>query len=251
MDSEYGRIYAELYRRHWWWRSRESFVLSWIRRHLGKRGGAVLDVGCGDGLFLPRLQEFGRPQGLEVDCELISAETRRNWEIYEGPLDTAFQPGKEFDLIVALDVIEHIEHDVAAVCRMRDLLTPEGLLVLTVPALPRLWTRHDDVNHHFRRYSKRSLRQVANAAGLETLQLRYFFLWPVAGKVALKILERLGMARGAHPKLPPRPINRFLTALCALEHAVAAKLPFPLGTSLLLVASGASGSQAPARSAGS
>ena len=151
MDSEYGQIYEDLYRRHWWFRVREAILLDVIRR-LGVRYPAdILDVGCGNGLFFEGLSEFGNVVGIEIDRSLIPSDSRYRDRIFNQPLGAPEYSGMRFDLITALDVIEHIQDDHRAVEDMLSMLRPGGRLVITVPASMLLWDRHDVINHNSKR----------------------------------------------------------------------------------------------------
>ncbi|RMH15110.1 MAG: class I SAM-dependent methyltransferase [Acidobacteria bacterium] len=236
MDPDYGRRYRELYRRHWWWRAREALVLERIAALAPAGGfGRILDVGCGDALLLPRLRRFGRPLGLEADAALISDATRRSGDVVVAPFDERFQPDEPFGLILMLDVLEHLADDVAALRHARRLLVPGGVLLITVPALPVLWTRHDDLNHHHRRYDRRRFHDVAAAAGVAVESARYAFHWLVAAKLLVRLKECLRPGEPRPPSIPPAPVNRLLYAFCRLEAATWGRLPWPAGSSLVAV----------------
>src|SRR5690349_4838809 len=104
MDPAYAARYAELYRRHWWWRAREEFILRELRR-LRLPRGPVLDIGSGDGLFFDRLSEFGEPYGIEPDPAMIGPDARNRSRVHAGTLET-FRPEHRYTLILMLDVLE-------------------------------------------------------------------------------------------------------------------------------------------------
>lgn len=191
MDSRYATVYADLYRRHWWWRAREAAVVATIQELALPRPAQILDVGCGDALFFDRLEEFGAVEGLEVDASLVSAETRQTRRVFVQPFDAAFDPGKRYDLILMLDVLEHVPDPEAALRHATHLLEPGGYLLVTVPALRWLWTSHDDFNQHRTRYHRDELGQELRHAGLAVEALRFLFLWPVVGKIGVKLKEKL------------------------------------------------------------
>lgn len=235
MDAAYGARYAELYRRHWWWRVREAAILAELRRLRPPAGWRrILDVGCGDGLFFDRLAEFGEVEGVEPDTALLDPTGRWRAAIHAVPFDERFQPGNRFDVILMLDVLEHLVHPEAALQHAVRLLTPGGVVVITVPALQWLWTRHDDLNHHVMRYDRKSIRRLARAAGVRILRERYLFQWLVPVKLAVRALEAVRPARPELPGIPPGPINRLLRAITRLESEVALRIPLPLGNSLLV-----------------
>ena len=236
MDPEYARHYRELYERHWWWRAREAALLAVIDRLRPACGWTrILDVGCGDGLFFNQLLQFAPVDGVEPAGELLDPNGRHRSRIHVGPFDNRFRPGVTYDLILMLDVIEHLDNPVAAVRRGVELLTPTGLVIITVPAFMTLWTNHDVLNHHKTRYTKRGLREVARQAGLHVLEDRYWFQWMFAAKIAARAVEVALRSKPAPATVPPWWINRPLYALSRLEHKLLTPLNPPFGSSLLLI----------------
>jgi SAM-dependent methyltransferase len=151
-------------------------------------------------------------------------------------LDEEFHPEGKFDLITMLDVLEHIQDPVAAVGQCRDILVPGGSLLITVPAFRSLWTHHDDVNHHYTRYTRRSLGEVLRKAGLTCTESCYFFHWLVLPKLAIRAYERLFRVRPSVTRIPAPAANRVLVKLCALEQKTLTRLRVIPGTSLLALA---------------
>ncbi|MFH1529459.1 MAG: class I SAM-dependent methyltransferase [Pseudomonadota bacterium] len=236
MKETYARQYAELYGRHWWWRSRERFLRAVLRTlPLDADLGPVLDVGCGDGLFFPVLRAWGTPEGVEADGTVVTAEGRARGRIHVGPFDETFRPDRRYPLITALDVLEHASDEGAFLRRAHDLLSDAGLLVLTVPAFPWLWTHHDDINLHRTRYTRATLRTVARSAGLDVLRLHYFFGWTVPAKPLVRMKEALLGAGADTVRTPPPLINRLLEGVSNLEHHAALRGVLPAGSSLLAV----------------
>ena len=240
MDKAYGAGYGELYRQHWWWRAREAFLLRNLRRlELVGSPPAILDVGCGDGLFFPRLSELGKVWGVEPDTELVSPDGPWADRIHIGPFDASYTPGRRFSLILMLDVLEHIADAEAALARAVSLLEQQGTLLITVPAFRALWTRHDELNQHVTRYDSRSFRHLAARAGMNIRSMRYFFHWLFPVKLAVRGLERLNHRVPRPPRVPPRWVNRSLFGVTRVEQAVTRNLPLPFGSSLLVIGGGA------------
>ena len=98
-----------------------------------------------------------------------------------------------------------------------------------------LWTRHDDLNHHYTRYDTTSIAALANEAGMRIDESRYFFHWTAAAKIATRLKEALIRGEPASPSVPPAPINRALYLLSRLEQRLVGALPVPFGSSLLVV----------------
>lgn len=235
MEPRYAAQYRRLYERHWWWRARERLVLRWIDR-LGLGDARILDVGCGDGLLFPGLARYGQVEGIEPDEQLIGADSPWRGSIHVRSFDPSFRPGHRYHLILMLDVIEHLAEPEEALRHARSLLEPGGWLLVTVPALPSLWTAHDDFNRHLRRYRRAELRSSLERSGFEVRELRYLFLWPVAGKLLVRLAERLRPGTPTVARIPWRPINALLLALTRLDLALGSRWPLPLGSSLAALA---------------
>jgi SAM-dependent methyltransferase len=246
MDPQYGARYRELYERHWWWRARERLVLDALRAHRPARGWrTVLDVGCGDGLFfgaLALLDGVELVEGVEPAAALVSPNGPHAARIHVAPFDASFDRGRRYSLVLMLDVLEHLPDPTGALRHALALLEPDGVFIATVPAFLALWTRHDDLNHHQTRYDKRSFRVLADAAGLRIDEARYFFHWTAIAKLATRLIESVVPGEPASPTIPPTPINSALYGLSLLEQRISALLPFPFGSSLLVVGTRGAGS---------
>ncbi len=237
MDPSYAALYRELHEKHWWWRDRQLHVLAHLRRvSKARKKGAILDIGCGDALLLEELEAFGRPEGLEPDAAIVSSERRERWTIHLCPFDERFQPGKQFALILMLDVLEHLDDPDGALRHIARLLEPGGLLISTVPASRALWTNHDDLNRHRTRYSRLELEREIRGAGLEIETFEYFFHWLVPIKLLVRGIEKVTGAQPKPPRLPHPLSNRLFHFITRLEQMTWGKLGLPFGTSILAVA---------------
>ena len=237
MDQRYAEYYRRLHAEHWWWRSREAFLIDRIASTFGAGDiGPILDVGCGDGLFFPKLRAFGTPEGIEIDPAALGGRPPAP-NIHLGPFDQSFQPGKTYRLVLMLDVIEHVPDDAGFLKRAVDLLAPGGRILITVPALQWLWTQHDELNHHQRRYTKKRFAAVARDAGMAIDDSRYFFLWTVPVKLMVRARERLFRPSADRlPKIPHPAVNAALRAFSHAEHVILGRLA-PLGSSLFVIGS--------------
>lgn len=231
---------AELDQHHWWYRARREVLAALIRREVRPPANArILEIGCGTGHNLAMLGEFGEVDALELDEEARAvAERRLGKSVMSAPLpELAGVPDRHYDLIGAFDVIEHIDDDQAALASIARRLKPGGKLVVTVPAHQWMWSAHDVVNHHKRRYSKRALRALVQGSPLKLERTGYFnsLLFPLA--VAERLSSKLRGKDDADLSLPPKLLNAALERVFALERHLVARLPLPPGLSLFAVAS--------------
>ena len=239
MDPQYGASYARLYREHWWWRAREEYLTRLLDRVIGANGvDATFDFGCGDGLFFPILQRYGRerPRGLETDASLIDPAGAWADRIVTGALTDDVSERARYGLIVALDVLEHLEHPQPAMDILRGRLRPGGWFIATVPAFDELWTTHDEVNHHFRRYRLGELEALLRNSGLLIVESHYFFVWLALVKWAVARKERVIKTSAQPPGLPPAAINAAALALTRFEQRLLGDSHPPFGSSAIVVA---------------
>jgi SAM-dependent methyltransferase len=231
---------AELDQRHWWYRARRQILAELIRREAALPPDPhILEIGCGTGHNLAMLQGFGHIDALELDEEARHiAEGRLGRQVMSAPLpELAGVPDRHYDLIGAFDVIEHIDDDDGALASIADKLKPGGKFLMTVPAHQWMWSAHDVVNHHKRRYSKRALKALIERSPLKLSKVGYFnsLLFPLAA--AERLASRLRGREDADVKLPSAPINGALETVFAAERYLVGRLPLPPGLSLFAVAS--------------
>lgn len=234
----YDRM-AELDERHWWYRARREVLSALIsRRALPAPGARLLEIGCGTGHNISMLRRFGEVEAIEVDpAARAVAEKRLGRPVGSAPLPTL--PGVEdasFDLIGAFDVIEHIEDDASALSGIARVLKPGGRFVMTVPAHPWMWSAHDVVNHHHRRYTKAGLTKLFERSALRLEGIGYLnsLLFPVA--VAARAAGRIRGKDDGDDTLPPAPLNSALEKVFAQEARLIGRVPLPPGLSLWAIA---------------
>jgi SAM-dependent methyltransferase len=185
------------------------------------------------------LAQFGAVSALEVDPEARAvAEQRLGKPVLSAPLpELNGVPQGKFDLVGAFDVVEHIERDDAAIAAIAACLKPGGRFVATVPAHQWMWSAHDVVNHHHRRYSLAQFRRLIQSSPLKLEKIGYFnsLLFPVA--VAERVSSKLLRKDEAHLTLPPAALNRALEGMFATERHLIGRVPLPPGLSLFAIAS--------------
>ena len=224
---------------HWWYRARRDILADYLARYGDlPRDARILEIGCGTGHNLAMLARFGTVEAIEIDADARAiASQRLGRPVGDAPLPAL--PGVErhaYDLVAVLDVVEHIEDDVAALSAMATLLKPGGKILIAVPAHQWMWSAHDRVNHHHRRYSKRTLKAAIAAAGLTPARLTYFnsLLFPLAA--AARIAGRLTGRDDSDDSPPAKPLNALFEAIFRLERYAVGRVPMTPGVSIVTLA---------------
>lgn len=225
---------------HWWFVARRAILESLIARRIAPRPGArILEAGCGTGGNLAMLAAHGRVDALEYDGEARSIAAARGI----GRIEPGMLPGRigfgedRYDLIALLDVLEHVDEDRASLAALAARLAPGGRILLTVPAVPWLWSDHDVIHHHKRRYTLDSLTAAARDAGLKVESVGYFnsLLFPLA--VAARTVAKLLGKSGGHDAPPSPLVNMLFTRIFGWERHLLGRVRFPIGLSLYAILS--------------
>jgi SAM-dependent methyltransferase len=235
----YDRM-AELDELHWWYRARRDVLRELIKRRIRLPADArILEVGCGTGHNFQMLRTFGRLDAVELDSAARAIASRRlGHAVMDSPLPQL--TGVEmhaYDLIAVLDVLEHLDEDRAALVSLAARLKPAGRILITVPAHPWMWSAHDEVNHHKRRYTRRTLAAAVSDAGLKLETMRWFnsLLFPLAA--AARLAGRITGREDSDDKLPPAPVNLLFEKIFGLERYAIGRVPLPPGVSLAAIVS--------------
>jgi SAM-dependent methyltransferase len=173
----------ELEETHWWYRGRRRVIAELLARVALPPGAEILDAGCGSGRNMADLALLGTVTGVEVaDVSVARARERGVGEVVQCSITELPFSDEQFDLAVCFDVVEHVDDQLRALAELHRVVRPGGTLVVTVPAYQWLWSEHDVINHHQRRYTAATLRAVAAQAGWRVVRTTYFngLLLPVA-----------------------------------------------------------------------
>ena len=191
VDSEFQAMLASE-ERHWWYRGRRRVLRAALARLGLPCDAELLDAGCGSGRMLDELAAYGRVTGVDASRTAVAAARARGYEVFVATVERLPFASSRFDLVTCLDVVEHTPDDRRTLAELRRVTRPGGRLLVTVPAYPSLWSTHDEVNHHYRRYRRRSLLDAATGAGWTPVTSTHFntFLLPPAALVRLAARRR-------------------------------------------------------------
>lgn len=240
MEPSIYALMASLEERHWWFAARRAIAEKIIKQLDLPLDAKILEAGCGTGGNLAMLSRYGQVHAMELDDQARQmANAKGVTQVRSGSLpDEVPYQQEQFDLIALLDVLEHVEDDRNTLKVMGSLLKPEGCLLISVPAFPFLWSAHDEVHHHKRRYSLSELRGKLEDAGLEITYASYFntVLFPLI--FGARLLGKLhANKRESGDLIMPHPfINRLLFAIFSSERFVLGRWSLPFGVSAMAIA---------------
>jgi SAM-dependent methyltransferase len=229
--------------RHWWFLGRRRIFASLLDRHLPATdpSASVLDVGTGTGAALDYLSSYGRVKAIDGDPTAVEyCRERGVGDVMEASVPPIPLEDGRFSLVTGLDVVEHVDDDGGLVSEMARVLRPGGYCLVSVPAFRSLWSRHDDLAHHRRRYRKAELVRLVEGAGFETIEAHYFNFLLFPPIAAVRWTRRaLGgggsqddfQARGGYGRL-----NRLLAAVFGSEASLLGRFSPPFGVSILILA---------------
>ena len=239
-EHTYPILYA-LEGEHWWFVGRRKIIAGFIEeicRKLGKRRPRILDVGCGTGANLQMLSEYGVAEGLDISPDALEfCRARGLSRVKQGMVESLPYEDASFDLITGLDVVEHLDDDVAGLKEIRRVLRPGGRAFFFVPAFMFLWGVQDDISNHRRRYTLSELKQRLIEAGLSVERASYanitFFFPTLIGRL---IMRATGLRPASESHINIAALNGFFGWVLGLESYWLRHFNLPFGVSIVCVA---------------
>lgn len=241
MEKGFEEKYHKIEKEHFWFKSRRNYIRKLLNSY--PKDATILDIGCSSGILLDELIQdgFAVENLYGVDISSIAIENCKKNGINNAYVMDAqnIQLNKKFDIVIASDCLEHIEDDESALKNWNNLLTNNGTIIIFVPAFMSLWSHHDKVNMHFRRYTLKELKNKMEHNGLEIKKSSFwnFFLFlPVYifRKIENKTKNTKNNTDG---DLIEKPFgNYLLTHLINLENKLLQFLDFPFGISVFCIA---------------
>ena len=240
MQSHHYPILYEVEESHWWYLGRRRIIECLVEQICSDIDGAnprILDVGCGTGANLKMLARYGQAEGVDISQQAVAFCRERGLDSVKlGAVEQLPYENESFDLVTALDVIEHLDNDVAGLREIRRVLRPGGFALVFVPAFMFLWGVQDEVSNHRRRYTMTSLLKAVNTAGFSVQWASYanasFFLPVLAVRT---IMRWLGIRAETEYGINIPLMNRPFSKLFAAERFILKRGKLPFGVSAVCV----------------
>jgi SAM-dependent methyltransferase len=228
----------EKVQRHPWWSARAHLALAILQRNRIKPPASIYDVGCGWGTNLTVLETGGYAvTGVDISPRILARIDRPNRHLVEADMTQPLPPEAEpADALFALDVIEHIDDDSLAIRNMANLLKTGGVAIVSVPALPELYSRFDEIQGHRRRYLPDTLRAAFAGSGLAIRSIFWWGAWMVPVLRAMRTRASSAATYSDFLRLPPWPGSLMMKLAFAVERPLSLRNMLPMGTSLFAVA---------------
>lgn len=232
-------LYQQMYRQeeyYWWHQAKRALVKQFLPRKSNLR---ILDIGCGTGKLLQELSQFGSVWGVDANSQAISFCRRRGLKyVYQNQLPQ-IKLRQKFDVIICLDVLEHIATDTATLKTINRLLKPNGQLILTVPAYPQLFSYWDKILGHYRRYNRKQLYNLITKSGLIPIKISFVYTFLIPIVIPFRLF-RHWLFRHQKPQSDfielPRLLHLLLLTLAKLEQRLLRYINLPFGLSLICIA---------------
>ncbi|ABF42128.1 Methyltransferase type 11 [Candidatus Koribacter versatilis Ellin345] len=239
-EHEYQQMY-DVESFYWWFIARRKLIREVVSTHSKDPAHTtILDVGCGTGLNHEMLSEFGEVFGTDASEEALRFSRQRNIQNLVLSDAEALQFADEtFEIVTALDVLEHVNDDLKAISEIWRVMKPDGVFVISVPAYGFLWSEHDEALHHRRRYAAHELRNKLINAGFEVERSTYFIsslFFPILFMRIVQNLRKKSLRPSTSHVILPKWLNSFLVGILDFERWFLRFANLPFGVSIICTA---------------
>lgn len=242
MEQHTYGIMNDVEDKHWWFVGRRAILESFLQQTTDQLRTAtnelrILDVGCGTGANLEMLKQYGEAEGVDVSDDALEFCRKKGLKVHKGLAEELPFEDESFDLVTALDVVEHLDDDVAGLKEMHRILKKDGKTLIFVPAFMWLWGVQDDISNHRIRYTRKEIVERLEKAGFEIERATYanitFFAPILAGRVIMKLT---GIKPESENNVNVSALNGFFGKIFSSEKYWLKKANFPFGVSIVIVA---------------
>jgi SAM-dependent methyltransferase len=243
MQKELYEITAQTEEKHWWYKTRRKLFENYINKfELDRQTASILDLGSESGTNLRLLKKLGFKNYHGFDYNPLSkkfCEERNLGKVVIGDLCNSGLEKNQYDLILAGDILEHIEDDKLAIAEIYKILKPGGKVLVTVPSFMCLWGSHDEMAMHKRRYLMSEIISKLREAGFEILESYYFNFFFFIPVFLLRKMEKIFRKKFYKIEfaVPAAPLNRLFEMIFSLDIFIAKKIKIPFGVSCFLLIS--------------
>lgn len=240
MKENYEKIYHDVETNHWWFKSRRKYLIDLLKNT--PKNSKILDIGCSSGILLKDLEDNGfAPEnlfGIDISEKAI-ANCKRNQLANTFVMDAQnITLNETFDVIIASDCLEHLQEDEKALKNWKSLLKSNGTMYVFVPAFSFLWSYHDTINHHFRRYTKRELKTKLQQQDFIITRASYWnfmLFFPILIIRKITNLFKQDKPNKGDLKIERTIVNSLLLNLLLIENKLLKHLNFPFGISVFCI----------------
>ncbi len=225
---------------HWWFVGRRAILEEFLRLIIPNpksQNSKILDVGCGTGANLEMLANFGESEGVDVSDDALEFCKSKGLKVHKGLAEKLPFADESFDFVTALDVVEHLDDDIAGLKEMNRVLKKGGKTLIFVPAFMWLWGVQDDISNHRIRYTKAQIVERLKVAGFEIERATYanwtFFAPILAGRVFMKIT---GIKPESENNVNISALNGIFGKIFSSEKIWLRNFNFPFGVSIVITA---------------
>ncbi|MFC1722488.1 class I SAM-dependent methyltransferase [Patescibacteria group bacterium] len=228
---------------YWWHKGKLHLVNSLYEKYFGgKQNLKILEIGCGTGEVMNLLKNWGDVYGVDYSKQALEFCRERGFtNVILGDFNTLdlSEHKDSYDLVLSLDVLEHIRDDVETMKRVFEILKPGGMFFVSVPAYKFLWSNHDEALHHTRRYHSLEINQKIKDSGFEVVKSTHFvtaLFFPIA---FVRLMSNF-VRKTAYPKTSyfplPTKVNDLFSGFLRFEAFLIKHFSLPVGTTLVVVA---------------